>query len=87
MFVVRSVLQRGWLWDRVEVVADADAREVRGRLGWDRGGAPTVGEEAIEVARGEAFTVSLRRGSVRIGQRIGLEEVRQLRGFRRLWKR
>lgn len=87
MFVVRSVLKRGWLRDRAEVVAEADARDVRGRLGWDRVGAPAVGEEAIEVARGEVFTVSLRRGSVRVGQRIGLEEVRRLRGFRRLWKR
>ena len=86
MFRVKQV-RSGLLWDEARVVATSDASHRRGRLGWDRLGAPTLLEEVASVRRGDEFAVTVWRNSVKVGQTISSEEVSNWWAFRKLWKR
>ena len=87
MFSVKAIVSRGILRDKLLIAATDDVRHSRQRLGWDVAGAPEVEIDQIRLSRGEEFTVLLPKGSAAIGRHFSLDEVADLPGFDKLWKR
>lgn len=86
MFVVKKMIRRGILRDRVLVVATSDVSQRRKSLRWDLLGAPDAKEETLSVTQGDEFVVSVARNSVEPGEPITDEQVQRMAGFNRLWQ-
>jgi hypothetical protein len=87
MFVVKRLLKRGFIRDRVLVSATKDTLLARKRLGWDSLHAPDLKMEELTISKGAELIVSLPRNSVREGQSISVDDVTAMSAFNRLWKR
>lgn len=87
MFSVKAIVSRGLFREKILVAAMDDVRHSRKRLGWDVAGAPEVAIDTIHLCKGEEYIVVLPKGSATIGQSFSPEQVADLPGFNKLWKR